>query len=89
MTTSIDVAIWMKDQLDNLGRLYQETTVYQILKLFGKSFVYQNENGNLAISKDVLKEFRKLTDGNTIWEKSEKAWRKLHENELYNSRQID
>ncbi|QBQ16272.1 DUF6953 family protein [Acinetobacter haemolyticus] len=89
MTTEIDVANWMKEQLDKLGRLYQEQAVYSIAKLFGKTFVYQNENGNLAISKSVLKEFRKLTEGNAIWERSDKSWRKLYPNEQYKGRQVE
>jgi hypothetical protein len=42
---------------------------------------YMNANGNPAISKQVLKEFRALTDGTLVWERGERAWRpaKPHE----------
>ena len=36
---------------------------------------YRNENGNDAISEDVLKEFRKLTEHTAIWERGERMWR--------------
>jgi hypothetical protein len=31
--------------------------------------VYENENGNLAINRQVLKEFRKLTEKTVVWER--------------------
>lgn len=37
--------------------------VWKIQERFGQEFIHENENGNLAIGKDVLKEFRKLTEG--------------------------
>ena len=42
----------------------------------GEEHVYTNKNGNFAISKDVLKEFRKLTEGKVKWERGERAWRR-------------
>lgn len=47
----------MADHPKAKGRLYQDEAAFQIKKNFGKAFVYRNENGNDAISKDVLKEF--------------------------------
>lgn len=79
----------MAAHFDTSTYLYQEVVVYKIKKHFGADFVYTNENGNLAIGKDVLKEFRKLTDGKVIWERSEKAWRKLRPTESYTGRQVD
>ena len=56
-------------------------------EIFGDDFVSENENGNLTISKVVLKEFRKLTEGEVVWMRSEKAWRRLYEDENYEGRQ--
>ena len=40
-----------------------------------EEYVYVNENGNLAISKKVLNEFKKLKDVNGIeWDRSDKSW---------------
>ena len=40
-----------------------------------KNLYYVNENGNLAISKKVLNEFKKLKDVNGIeWDRSDKSW---------------
>jgi hypothetical protein len=55
--------------------LYQQTVVYDIESEFGEEFTYTNENGNLAIAPQVLKEFRALTGDTVIWVKSERVWR--------------
>ena len=89
MTTARDVAEWMAAHFATTTFVYQETIVYKIKNEFGADFVYSNASGNLAIGKDVLKEFRKLTEGTVIWERSEKAWRKLRPNETYKGRQVD
>ena len=89
MATAKDVADWMAAHFNTASYLYQEMVVYQIRSQFGPCFVYANANGNLAIGKDVLKEFRKLTDGLVVWEKSSKAWRKLRSNESYKGRGAD
>ena len=89
MATAKDVAEWMAEQFESNRYLYQETIVYKIKKQFGEGFVYHNENGNLAIGKDVLKNFRKITDGKVVWERSERAWRKLRDNESYKGRQVE
>ncbi|HFF4760246.1 TPA: hypothetical protein ACGC35_003703, partial [Acinetobacter baumannii] len=60
---------------------------WEIQEIFGDDFVSENENGNLTISKVVLKEFRKLTEGEVVWMRSEKAWRRLYEDENYEGRQ--
>jgi len=70
-----DVAEWMLEQLRRSDTLYQEEAVFQIQELFGEGFCYENENGNLAIARSVLKEFRRLTVDSVVWERGERAWR--------------
>lgn len=38
--------------------------------------MYFNDNGNVAIGKDVLKEFRQLTEGVAVWIRGGRYWRK-------------
>ncbi|HFF5009659.1 TPA: hypothetical protein ACGC6L_003313 [Acinetobacter baumannii] len=83
----MDVAKWMVKELDEQEFLYPEWAVWEIQEIFGDDFVSENENGNLTISKVVLKEFRKLTEGEVVWMRSEKAWRRLYEDENYEGRQ--
>jgi hypothetical protein len=87
--TTDDIAKWMLAKIEAKKWLYQETVVYEISKTFGKEFVYQNASGNLAIGKQVLKNFKKLTSVTVVWDRGEKAWRKVRDNESYNGRQVD
>lgn len=75
MTTAADVAKWMMSELEKEGILDQESAVGDIEQKFGSAFVYENQNGNLAISKDVLSEFRKLTEDIVVWVRSDRCWR--------------
>lgn len=65
----------MAEELRRVRYLYQETVVYDIQSRFGDEFVYINENGNLAISREILQEFRKLTEDTVVWERGERYWR--------------
>lgn len=69
------VAKFMLDEILQKGYIYQESVVLDIQKKFGEEYVYENENGNHAISKKVLNEFKKLKEGNDIeWDRSDKSW---------------
>lgn len=85
--TITDVAKWMIKELDEQEYLYPQYTVWDIQDLFGDNFIYENENGGLSITKETLKEFRRLTEGTVVWMRSEKAWRRLYEDEEYEGRQ--
>lgn len=62
-----DAAEWMLQMLDKRGSLPQDEAASSIKKNFGDEFVYENDSGNPAISKAVLTEFRKLTEGSVVW----------------------
>ncbi len=70
-----DVAAWMQAELEAHNGLYQDDAVSQIEDEFGPDFVYDNDNGNRAISKAVLAAFRKLTGDTVVWERSDRYWR--------------
>lgn len=76
-TTAKDVAAWLAEQvISEPGYTYQGVIVYDLSHKFGDEFTYLNENGNPAIRKDVLAEFRKLTKDTVVWDGGERAWRK-------------
>ncbi|MGR3972518.1 DUF6953 family protein [Shewanella sp. 1180_01] len=82
------VAEWMLTQFQ--GRmLYQEEIVWRMKNEFGNEYVYTNDNGNYAIDKKVLAEFRKLTEGKVTWSRGEKAWTMEREGQTFESRQED
>jgi len=72
---AFDVAYWMLEQITKKRELYQNEVVYLIEDKFGPQFVYENQAGNLVISREVLKEFRKLTEETVVWYRSELCWR--------------
>jgi hypothetical protein len=77
-----EVAQWMVEQLDGQGPgssylsgvLYQDDAADGISAIFGGEFIYTNENGNPAIRKDVLKEFRRLRGDNVKWDSGLSCW---------------
>jgi len=70
-----EIANWLYGELKKQGYLYQEEAVDGIVEKFGEEFVYENENGNLAIDRKVLKRFREITGNSVVWVRSEKMWR--------------
>jgi hypothetical protein len=87
--TPLEVAQWMRDKVLSENYMYQEDIVYEIAQKFGEEYVYDNENGNLAISKKVLKEFRRLTEETVVWERGERCWRKREPSDDPDRRQAD
>lgn len=83
------VARWMLEQLQAKRELYQEDVVYEIERKFGAQFVYENENGNPAIDRRVLREFRKLTEDTVVWERGERFWRFRQTGDEAGHRQVD
>lgn len=85
--TEKDVALWMVEELSRNNVLDQSYAVLQIEKKFGSKFLYDNDNGNLAISKNVLKWFNRLTP-NIVWSRGHSCWR-LREESDYTGRMQD
>lgn len=75
MATAKDIAKWMLKRIEEEGYMYQQDVAYEIESLFGEEFIYINDNGNPAISKDVLKEFRKISEDTIVWVRAERMWR--------------
>lgn len=74
-TSPEDVALWMADEVAREGCLYQDHAASEIEDRFGEEHVNDKDNGNLAISKAVLKAFRALTEEEVVWELSARYWR--------------
>ena len=87
--TAADVAKWMQQEIQKEEVLYQADAVDEISERFGEEFVYENNNGNPAISRKVLDEFRKLTEKTVDWSGSEKAWFLRDPDDTSEGREID
>ncbi len=86
MATAKEVAEWMASHLQEKGYLEQEWAFWQIRKKFGEEFGYMNKNGGWSISRTVLREFKKLTTGTAVWNRSDKGWRRVGDKEKYRGR---
>jgi len=73
--TARDVAVWMLQQVETQNLLYQHVAASYIFRYFGERFTYRNHNGNLAISPNVLSEFRLLSRDTVVWSRRERYWR--------------
>jgi hypothetical protein len=69
------VAEWMLKELKRLGKLHQDTAVYEIAEKFGSRFTYDKKDGNLAIRIDILAAFRELTKDSVVWVQEDRYWR--------------
>jgi hypothetical protein len=81
MASVEDVARWMQSEIERTGDLHQIDAVYEIESRFGTEFVYENERGNLAIDRKVLRAFRKLTEDTVVWMRMERCWVKRGEHD--------
>ena len=69
------VAEWMIQRLEEEKVLYQDEAVSEIVSRFGAQFTYINRNGNMAINREVLAEFRTLTGDQVVWQRDQRMWR--------------
>lgn len=63
----------------NEGDVYQSDAVHEIAEIFGEEYTYTNENGNPAIDKKALEEFRKIKSDEIVWDRSDFFWHKKTE----------
>ncbi len=63
----------MADRPELQDRMYQSDVVAKIAERFGEEFTYENENGNPAIDKRILRAFKKITDDTAVSERRDFA----------------
>lgn len=73
--TAADVATWMVEELRKQGRLSQSHAAAEIKHRFGDQFVSVNDNGNLAIIKEVTAQFNEQTRESVVWVRRQFMWR--------------
>ncbi len=67
IATPKEVAHWMLAQLGEHEELLHVEAVAEIKRLFGPEFVYIGTNGEMAIDRRVLIQFRKLSGNTVVW----------------------
>ncbi len=69
------VASWMLKEIENNKCIYQDDVVDYLVRLNAESLLRENTEGNLVIGREVLSAFKKLTEINVVWVKSDRYWR--------------
>ena len=75
-TPAQQAVAWMCEEVAQHGVLYQDEAVAEMMARFGDDCSYQNDNGNLAINREILKHFRRATETTVVWDASERMWRR-------------
>ncbi len=75
MATVREVAEWLVDEITENEVVYQRAAIRAIAEQFGEQFLYQNDNGHIAIARPVLAEFRKIKEDAIQWNNGEHSWR--------------
>lgn len=87
--TPKQIAAWMHQEFERQGCLNQYSAARGIMTKFGQQHLYKNANGNWAINKSILAEFRKLTAETALWSRSDQRWVKRREHHPTGKRMID
>jgi hypothetical protein len=75
MTKQQEAAEWMRATLLREEELYQEDAAMELERLFGDAATYYNDNGNVAIAREVLGIFREIGGENVVWVRQGRYWR--------------
>jgi len=73
--TPRDVAAWMAREVQRSRYLDQSEVAIRIGRRFGTTFVYDNIAARPVPVRAVLREFRKLTRNNVVWDCRQRRWR--------------
>ncbi len=69
------VAEWMVSELNRQGCLYQDDVDDRLVKTKHEDLLRENAEGSLVVGTKLLKEFRKLTEKDVVWVRTDFYWR--------------
>ena len=72
--TEDEAAEWMKQQVEERGRLNQEYAIRHLIGFGDERLVYLDKERNRCLGKKVLAAFRKKTP-DVVYERADKSWR--------------
>ena len=75
MSDAKQAALWMLSQIEKDGCLYQDDAVGNLIKIGTEKLLRENADGNLVLGREVLAEFKKITEHNVVWVKPGRYWR--------------
>ena len=75
MADAKQTASWMLSQIEKDGSIYQDDVVDYLVKVDAENLLRENAEGNLALGREVLAEFKKITEHSVVWVKPDRYWR--------------
>lgn len=72
--TAQEAAEWMVREIEFRGTLTQTEAIEHVRANFGEEHIFVNERGNVSLSKEVKKAFRKLHKGRIAWDRDGFFW---------------
>ena len=75
MMTPEELSLWMQNDLEKNGCLYQDDVVDYAVKNSGEELLRENADGNLVLGTKVLNAFKKLNKHTVVWVRPDKYWR--------------
>jgi len=68
------IAEWMVEQIQNHGTLKQEDAIAYVRAEHGEEYIFTSESGNVSLSKEIKKAFRKHHAGRVAWDRDGFFW---------------
>ena len=88
-SVAAEAARLMTEQVRAHGELLQLDAVALLVEHFGEQCVYENENGNFGIHRDILSVFKKQTGDDVVWDRGGLLWRRRQDYDPHGKRQVD
>lgn len=70
-----ETTVWMLERLEKDGCLYQDDVVDVLVKSGSNDLLRENLDGNEVLTKQLLDAFKKETETNVVWVRSDLYWR--------------
>ncbi|MDG6309957.1 DUF6953 family protein [Glaesserella parasuis] len=70
-----NIISWMLSKLEREACLYQDDVVDYLVKNNLEQYLIENSEGNQVLNRKLLEEFKKHTENDVVWVRTELYWR--------------
>lgn len=70
-----NIISWMLSKLEREACLYQDDVVDYLVKNSFEQYLIENSEGNQVLNRKLLEEFKKHTEDDVVWVRTELYWR--------------
>jgi hypothetical protein len=76
------IAIWIDREFLEHEIVYLEDVIREVKSEFGEDHLDFDDVGELSLSKSLRKEIQIMFESTRIWQRGERAWRRLDDDEI-------